>query len=124
MEKNNRQLLFKQSIKSSLFAFVLSTVFVLILALIAKLCVMSPDILPIINQVLKAVAIAVAVILCIKDENMLLKALLCALFFSVFNCILYLCLGGKFEIGIVGIDFAIALVVASFVAILKARKRR
>ena len=56
------------SVKCGLLAFVLSSAGVLLLALIAKLTTMSPEILPIISQILKAIAVGVAVGICVRGE--------------------------------------------------------
>ncbi len=112
-----------QPLRGSMLAFVLSTILLLLLALVAKIFVLSEDMLPIINQVCKAIAVVVACVVVVKDDRLLPKAGILALMYSILNCILYVCLGGQFSFITVALDFGIALVVAVVVCLLKARKR-
>ncbi len=112
-----------QPLKGSMLAFVLSTIFLLLLALVAKMLMLTDDILPIINQLCKGIAVAIASIVMIRDDRMLPKALLLALLYSVLNCVLYVCLGGQFTFATIGTDFVIAMVIAVVVCLFKARKR-
>ncbi len=112
-----------QPLKGSMLAFVLSTALLLLLALVAKMFILSDDVLPLINQVCKCVAVAVASVAIIRDDRLLIKAVLLSFLYSVFNCILYVCLGGQFDFAIVALDFGIALAISVVVCLLKARKR-
>ena len=123
MEKTATRSFFTQSLKGGLVAFVLSTAFVLLLALVAKLFSMSADPLPAINQVLKAVAVVLGVGICVKDNNFLVKGLGASLCFCAMNLLLYVVLGGNVDFAQIGVDLAISAAVALLVSLLKSRKR-
>ena len=124
MEKavNNKSLI-SQSLRGGLIAFLISTAFVLLLALIAKVFTLDLRLLPTINQIFKGVAVAVGALLSIKQDKLLVKALLVGLIFALFNLVLYLSLGGEVNFGQVLLDLAVAEVVSVIIAILKSRKK-
>lgn len=111
------------SAKCGLLAFVISAAGVLLLALIAKLTTMSADILPIISQIIKAVAVGVAVLVCVRGQKTLFQAIICAVIFALLNMILYISLGGQINWGQVGLDVGISLLVAVVVAMVFCRKK-
>jgi hypothetical protein len=123
MEKTVSKNLISQSLRGGLIAFLLSTAFVLLLALVAKIFTLNVDLLPTINQVLKCVAVAIGVVVAVKDDKLLPKALIAGAVFAVFNLVLYLCLGGEFKFGQVLLDLGLAEAVSAIVAIFKSRKK-
>ncbi len=123
MEKTERKSLIIQSLKSGLISFVLSCIFVLVLALIAKLFTLSGSVLPIVNQVLKVAAVAAGTLIAVKDDKFLLKGILGAVIFSVLTFVLFLILGGQFKWGQVALDLVIAVAVAAVVSLIKSRKK-
>ena len=122
MEASARKTTFLQALKAGILSLVFSCIGVLLLALIAKLCNLSNSVLPIINQVLKVIAVAIGTMISIKDEKFLLKALIGAVIFWLLSFALFAIMGGSFNFGQIALDLAIALVVAAVVAIIKSRK--
>ena len=122
MDASVRKSTILQSLKSGVLSFVFSCVGVLILALIAKLCNIGDKALPIINQVLKVIAVAIGTLISVKDEKFLLKAIIGAVIFWLLSFALYAIMGGQFNFGQIAIDLAIALVVSVVIAIIKSRR--
>ncbi|MEG2015080.1 MAG: TIGR04086 family membrane protein [Clostridia bacterium] len=112
----------KESVKGAFVAFLFSTVFVLILALIAKLFNVSDKLLPIINQVLKVISVFVATLLCVKKGKPLLKAVFLAVLYSVISLIVFFILGGEFAFGSFALDFGLSIVFAGLASIIVAKK--
>ena len=78
--------------------------------------------MPIINQVLKAIAVAVGMIISVKDEKFLLKSLIGAVLFWLLSFTLFAIMGGQFNVWQILLDLGIALVVSVIVAIIKSRR--
>ena len=108
-------------VKAGALALAFSCIGVLLLALVAKLFGLSDNVLPIVNQVLKIVAVALAMILCLRDEKFVAKAVVGSVVFSLLSLVVFLLLGGKFKFGQVLLDFAIALVTSTIIAFVKAK---
>ena len=109
-------------VKAGAIALAFSCIGVLLLALVAKLFGLSDNVLPIVNQILKIVAVALAMMLCLREEKFVAKALVGSVVFSLLSLLIFLILGGKFNIGQVLLDFAIALVTSVIIAFVKARR--
>ena len=122
MEASVRKSILLQSLKAGLFSLVFSCIGVLVLALIAKLCNISDVALPIINQVLKAIAVTVGMIISVKQEKFILKALFGALIYWVLSFVLFSLIGGAFHWGQIFLDLGIALVVSIVVALIKSKR--
>ena len=122
MEASVRKATILQSLKAGILSLVFSCIGVLLLALIAKLTNMGNNVLPIINQILKVIAVALGTIISVKDEKFLLKSLIGAVIFWLLSFVLFAIMGGQFNFGQIALDLAIALVVATVVAIIKSRK--
>lgn len=122
MEKSVNKPLFLQGLKSGLFSLVFACIGVLLLALAAKLFGLSDGILPIINQVLKAVAVVLGTAISVKQEKFMLKAILGAVIFWVLSFVLFSVLGGGFHWGQIALDLVIALVPSLIVAVVKSRR--
>lgn len=122
MEASARKSFIIQSLKAGILSLVFSCIGVLLLALIAKLCNIGNNVLPIINQILKVVAVALGTIISVKDEKFLLKSLIGAVVFWLLSFVLFSIMGGQFNFGQIALDLAIALVVAAVVAIIKSRR--
>lgn len=122
MDASVRKSTILQSLKSGVLSFVFSCVGVLILALIAKLCNIGDKALPIINQVLKVIAVAIGTLISVKEEKFLLKAVIGAVLFWLLSFALYAIMGGAFNFGQIALDLGIALIVAIVVALIKSRK--
>ena len=123
MEKAVKKNLISQSLRGGLIAFLISTAFVLLLALVAKMFTLNVEMLPTINQVLKCVAVALGALVSIKQDKLLVKALILGAVFALFNLVLYLCLGGEFNFGQVLLDLGLAEAVSVIVAVIKNRKK-
>ena len=122
MEASVRKSIILQSLKAGILSLVFSCIGVLLLALIAKLCNIGNNALPIINQVLKVIAVAVGTIISVKDEKFLLKSIIGAVIFWLLSFALFAIMGGGFHFGQIALDLGIALVVAIIVAIIKSRR--
>lgn len=122
MEASVRKNILLQSIKSGVLSLVFSCIGVLLLALLAKLCGIGDKVLPIINQVLKVVAVALGTTLSVKDEKFLLKGLVGAMVFWLLSFALFAIMGGQFNIWQILLDLAIALVVAAVVCFIKSKR--
>ena len=109
--------------RGGLVSFLLSTAFVLLLALIAKIFTLKVDLLPTINQVLKGIAVALGASVAIRGEKLFFKAIFVGVIFAIFNLVFYVCLGGEFNLGQVLLDFALAVLVSIAVAVIKSRKK-
>lgn len=118
---NSKQILVGGA-KAGALALAFSCIGVLILALFAKLFGIADNVLPTINQVLKVVSVALAMILCLRDEKFVAKAIVGSVVFCLLSLILFSVMGGDFHIGQVLLDFAITLVTSVIVAIVKARR--
>lgn len=122
MESSVRKSTILQSIKMGVLALVFSCIGVLLLALIAKLCGIGDNVLPIVNQVLKVIAVFIAALISIKDEKFLLKAIIGAVIFWLLSFGVFALMGGQFHIGQIALDLGLALVASIIVAIIKGRK--
>ena len=122
MEKSARKSVLLQSLKVGLLSLVFACIGVLVLALLAKLLNISDGVLPIINQVLKALAVFLGVMFFVKGEKFLIKSLLGAVIYWLLSFLLFSLLGGGFHWGQIALDFGVALVMAFIAALLKSRK--
>lgn len=122
MEKSIDRSVWLQGLKAGLFSLVFACIGVLLLALVAKLFGLSDNILPLINQILKGVAVAIGTIIAIKDEKFILKAFCGAAIFWVISFLLFLTLGGGFYWKQLVLDFGISVIVALIIAVFKAKR--
>ncbi len=122
MEASVKKSIFLQGLKAGLFSLIFSCIGVLLLALIAKLCNISDRALPIINQVLKAVAVTLGMIFFVKEEKFIWKALIGAVIYWILSFVLFSVLGGAFHWGQIFMDLGIALVISIVVALIKSRR--
>lgn len=120
---NAKKAVWLQGIKAGILSFVLCCVFSLVLALLAKTFGLSENVLRIVNQALKIIAMAVGTLLSVKDEKLLIKALLGGVVFWVLSAAFFCILGGTFSWGHVVLDLVIALVAATVAALIKNRRR-
>lgn len=122
MEASVRKSTILQSIKAGVLSLVFSCIGVLVLALIAKLCNIGDKALPIINQVLKVIAVAVGTLISVKDEKFLLKAIIGAVIFWLLSFAVFAIMGGQIHFGQIALDLGLSLVAAIVVALIKSRK--
>lgn len=122
MEASVRKSLILQSLKAGILSLVFSCIGVLVLALIAKLCNLGDRVLPIVNQVLKVIAVVLGTLISVKDEKFLIKAIIGAVIFWLLSFAVFAVLGGQFHIGQIALDLGLALVAAVLVAVIKSRK--
>ena len=122
MEASVRKSLILQSLKAGLLSLVFSCIGILVLALIAKLCNIGETVLPIINQVLKVIAVAVGTIISVKDEKFLLKSIIGALIYWALSLALFAIMGGQFIFWQIALDLGVSLVAAIVVGLIKSRK--
>ncbi len=122
MQSEVKRSVWSQGIKSGLIAFVFSCIGVLVLALLAKSFGIAEKVLPIVNQVIKVVAAAIAAAIIVKDEKFVVKGLIGAIVFWILSFTMFLILGGKFNVGQLFLDLVIALVAFLLVAVIKSRR--
>ena len=122
MEAKLKKSIILQPLKAGILSLVFSCIGVLLLALIAKLCNIGDKALPIINQVLKVIAVAVGTLISVKDEKFLIKAIIGAVLFWLRSFAVFAIMGGKFHFGQIALDLGLSLVVAIIVAIIKSRR--
>ena len=122
MQSEVKRSVWSQGIKSGLIAFVFSCIGVLVLALLAKTFGIAEKVLPIVNQVIKVVAAAIAAAIIVKDEKFVVKGLIGAIVFWILSFTMFLILGGKFNVGQLFLDLVIALVAFLLVAVIKSRR--
>lgn len=122
MEATVRKNILLQSVKSGVLSLVFSCIGVLLLALLAKLCGIGDKALPIINQVLKVVAVALGTMLSVKEEKFLLKGIIGAVIFWLLSFAVFAIMGGQFNIWQILLDLVIALVVAAVVCFIKSKR--
>ncbi len=122
MEKSATKSFILQSLKAGLLSLLFSCIGILVLALVAKLCNIGDNVLPIINQVLKVIAVALGTLLSIKDEKFLLKAIVGAVIFWALSFAVFAIIGGQIHFGQIALDLGIALVVSAIVALVKSRR--
>ncbi len=122
MEASVRKSTIIQSIKAGLLSLVFSCIGILLLALIAKLCNIGDKALPIINQVLKVVAVVVGTLISVKDEKFLLKAAIGAVIFWLLSFALFAIMGGQIHFGQIALDLGVSLAAAVTVALIKSRR--
>ncbi len=113
---------FLQATKAGLFSLVFACIGVLVLALFAQLFTLDGTALPIINMVVKIIAVVLGTAIFVRDEKFLPKSLFAALVFWVVSQILFCILGGSFEWGQFFLDLAIAVAASLIVAIVKSKK--
>ena len=122
MEASVKKSTILQAVKAGLLSLVFSCIGILLLALIAKLCNIGDKALPIINQVLKVIAVVLGTLISVKDEKFLLKAIVGAVLFWALSFALFAIMGGQIRFGQIALDLGISLVVAVIVALIKSRK--
>lgn len=122
MEASVKKSIVLQSLKAGLFSLVFACIGVLVLALFAKLFGIPDGVLPIINQVLKVIAVAIGMLIGIKNEKFILKALFGVLIYWVLSFVLFSLLGGAFHWGQIFLDLGLALVVSIVIALIKTKR--
>lgn len=122
MQSEVKRSVWSQGIKAGLIAFVFSCIGVLVLALLAKTFGIAEKVLPIVNQVIKVIAAAIAAAIIVKDEKFVVKGLIGAVVFWILSFTMFLILGGKFNVGQLFLDLVIALVAFLLVAVIKSRR--
>ncbi|MCM1289287.1 MAG: hypothetical protein NC132_01355 [Corallococcus sp.] len=122
MEASVKKSILLQSLKAGLFSLVFSCIGVLVLALLAKLFNISDGALPIINQILKVIAVVIGMLLCVKNEKFIVKALIGALIYWVLSFVLFSLLGGAFHWGQIFLDLGLALVASVVIALIKSKR--
>ncbi len=122
MEASVKKSIVLQSLKAGLFSLVFACIGVLVLALFAKLLNIPDNVLPIINQVLKVIAVAIGMLIGIKNEKFILKALFGVLIYWILSFVLFSLLGGAFHWGQIFLDLGLALVVSIVIALIKTKR--
>ncbi len=89
------------------------------MALIAKLCNIGDNVLPIINQVLKVIAVTIGMIISLKRREVFIESnhrsgVILGLSFALFAI-----MGGQFNFWQIALDLGLALVVSVVVALIK-----
>lgn len=85
-------------VKSVIVAVILSLVLILLAALLIKVCNIPTSAIPVINQVIKAVSVLVACLLCLKvPQNGWLKGIAVGLMYIVIAFVIFSLLDGAFD---------------------------
>lgn len=88
-------------VKANIIALIVALVGVLISALIVKFFTISDSAIPIINQVIKSVAVFVGCIVSLKKPNNgWLRGLICGFIFACMSYVVFSALDGKFVFGL------------------------
>lgn len=119
---SDKKSIFSQGIKGGVLALAISCIGVLIIALIAKLCCLADSALPILNQAVKILAVAVASLVAIRQQKFLSKGLICAVTFWLLSLLTFIILGGRFNLWQTMLDLVISVVIALLVAFIKSRR--
>ena len=115
----------QEILKGSLIATLLSILFVLVFALVARLFSLSSNVIPIINLAIKVVSVFLAVMLAVKTPSAgYLKGMAIGFGFVVLSTLIFCLLGGEFNIGGVLVDLAIACVVGLIAGIIAVNRKK
>ncbi|MBQ2723461.1 MAG: TIGR04086 family membrane protein [Clostridia bacterium] len=123
MQKSFKNGVWSQAIKGCVVALFVSIVAILIMSLLARFFTFGVDVIPIINQVIKVVSVAVGVAVATREEKFLFKGILTGIFYWLGSFALFLAMGGKLDLRHFFLDLAIAVVVASIVAFFLSKRR-
>ena len=88
-------------VKANIIALIAALIGVLISALIVKLCTVTDSAIPIINQVIKSLAIFIGCIFSLKKPNNgWLRGLICGFIFAWLSYLVFSALDGEFAVGL------------------------
>lgn len=110
-----------QGIKAGAVSFVLSCLLSLALALAAKIFCPPDNVLVIVNQVLKILAIGIGVLVVVRDDTLLLKAVVAAVICWLLSTVCF-CIFGEFVLWRILLDLLIMLSVSVLCVLLKAKR--
>lgn len=113
-------------IKSVIVAVILSLIFILLAALLIKVCNIKTSSIPIINQVIKGVSVLAACLLCLKTPtNGWLKGIVVGIVYIIIAFVLFSLLDGAFEFSLKLLnDAAIGTVTGCLSGIIAANIRK
>ncbi len=110
-----------QGIKAGTLSFVLSCLLSLVLALVAKVFSPSDSVIAIVNQVLKILAMGLGVLFIVRDDKLLLKAVVAAVVCWLLSTVCF-CIFGEFVLWRILLDLLIMLSVAVICVLFKAKR--
>ncbi|MBQ8427718.1 MAG: TIGR04086 family membrane protein [Clostridia bacterium] len=87
-----------QVIKGVAVALICSVFTAAIFALIMRVCPVNDVVVTVVTQVLKALSLAIGVLLFLRGEKGLIKGIVCGLLFSMLGYLTFSALGGGFSI--------------------------
>ena len=87
-----------QVVKGVAVALICSVFTAAIFALIMRVCPVSDVVVTVVTQVLKALSLAVGVLLFLRGEKGLIKGTVCGLLFSMLGSLTFSALGGGFSL--------------------------
>ena len=111
-----------QGVKSGLLCFVLGTVGVLLVALLAKLMCLSDTLVNVLAVVLGAVAVFVGTLMSVRDCAFVPKALVGALLYVLLNLATSLIADGTFSFATTGLNALTAFAAGVLAALIKSRR--
>lgn len=115
----------KEVAKGSLTAALLSVLFVMIFALVARIFTLSTDIVSPVNLVIKALSVFIAVLVAVKsDSKGFLKGMLIAFGFVAVSSLIFWLLGGQFEFKNLLTDLAVAVVTGIIAGIIAVNRKK
>ncbi len=102
---------FWQIIKGACIALVISLVAILIFSGVVKVCKLSSGVIKAVNQFIKIIALFLGIIFSLKENKGLLKGGLVGIIYGVLIHLVFLIIGGEFEIGKVALDVLFCIAV-------------
>lgn len=109
-------------IKCGLVCYVFGSIAVLLLALVAQAFTMSDELLSTLALVMRAVAVLIGVAVSVKHNNLLAKALLGVVVYSLLNVATSLLAGGGFAWSTTLLEFVVSLAAAIVAVLLKGKR--
>ncbi len=111
-----------QSFKGGLLALIFSILLALLLALSARFFNLPIEVLPVANQIAKGVSVVLAVALCVKDNNFLLKGIVVGAIFTILSLAMFALFNGEYKGLSILTDLGISVVLGGLVGFIKGRK--
>ena len=114
-----------QVVKGVAVALVISVFTSAVFALILRVCPLPEVAVRIITQVLKALSLAVGVLLFLKGEKGLLKGIVCGLLFSMLGYLTFSALGGGFSLSwLIVVELVVFSAVGGLIGIVAVNVKR
>lgn len=121
----SRKNMFTEGLMCGLVASVIAMALVIVTAIIGKYIDMSDTLVKVLNVAIKGIGICFGVFTQIKTgEKGFLKGLVGGLVFAAVNVVLFISLGGSFNLGIILSDVAVGVILGGLTGILAVNKKK